>query len=113
MSKLDPNSPNVNDQIKKVPIKILKVRDIGNVLLDISDFKVNIIEPKYTLLKMGIVYLTGLSNLCGTNLKAHDIVGCTDDPRILEIAQKTFKAQFTKDDIGKIIPPLEEPYSCT
>lgn len=102
--------------IKTMPIKILDIGDHREVDLDIGGTLARIIEPKPILLEAGIVHLAVVNldgpyweRLISVKLGDRVLKGCTDDPRIVEIAKKATKMHdgLTQKDIGKVYPPLE------
>lgn len=100
--------------IKRLPVKITDIDKYGDTCLDIGGEPACLIEPKPSLVSLGLVYLNRIKlddpsweNIICANLGGRDFKGCTDDPRIVEIAKKQIQGKLTKADIGTVYPPIE------
>jgi hypothetical protein len=99
--------------IGSMPVKITRVGERGETRLMIGDIPAAIIEPKPTLTHMGIVYINTVDfkqgkweELIEADVGDRVYKGCTKDPRLLEIAKKVQKGEFSQEDVGTIYPPL-------
>lgn len=98
-----------NENIRNIPIKITAVKEWGEVQMDIGGVNAAIVEPKPWLLEAGLVYLCGDGDdFWEKHLNARGYTGCTDDPRILNIAQNVKMCWVSPDRVGEVIPPLKE-----
>ncbi len=88
-------------------VEITKIyTDIPGLRVDlaIGQYEGAIIDPKISLLSSGFVYLCNI----GETRWEHVVEdGCTDDPRIVEIATKLVKGQLSERDVHTVYPPLK------
>lgn len=104
---MDVNSANMNADIRNMPIKITAVGQRGEVGLDIGGISATIIEPKPWLLESGLVYLYNNDNFWEKHLNTRGVKGCTDDPRILDLAEDVKMCWVSSNRVGEVIPPLK------
>ncbi len=98
--------------IKAMSVKIVDIGERGEVDLDIGGVLACLIEPKPTLVYRGLVFLCSDDDYWEDRISAklgnRICKGCTDDPRIVEIAKKAIEGKLREVDIGAVYPPLEE-----
>lgn len=103
--------------VKRLPVQIVNIRERGEVDLDIGGNPACLIEPKPALVhSYSIVPICDVDILNGpfweklVSVKLHGRTykGCTDDPRIVDIAKRQIEGRLTREDIGTVYPPLEE-----
>jgi hypothetical protein len=94
--------------ISSVPVKITGFDPeciVGRVDLSVGNYAAAIIEPRKALLSCGLVYLCESKGVDWEQLIEN---GCTNDPRIVEIATKLIRGKLSERDVGTVYPPLDK-----
>jgi hypothetical protein len=107
-----------NDYVKKWPIEIVEIVEMGMVDLKIGRKLARIGEERRRVLEKGFVYLmspdvadgsASWEELISCNIPGYGIAkGFTDDPRLIDIGKKVLTGESLDLEPGTIIPPLEE-----